>query len=153
VTQLNTSVDEDDLLDKWEPEPKQQRSNHRARRKRRTDVAALGKQLEVMRGIPPKPVNEVAPPKRGPMLEWAMSEEVAGSRIPPLYRKLLCLLAAYADGGNPSPSLSALASRLAIPMPEVMWLLRALEIEGWISAEWTTDYSVPNVYTILRDGD
>lgn len=145
---------DDDLIAPWAPKQARKardRSPERTaeRRKLKDESVALGKQVTIMRSVPARG-DEIKPPKRGQMLKWAMSDEVKETGIPPMCRKLLCLLAAYADGGNESPTMRVLASRMAITMPEVMWLLRSLEIEGWIEVEWTLSYTTPNKYELIR---
>ena len=149
------AINEDDFADPWEPRAGREKhpKGSPLRRKVKDESVALGKQIGVMRIVPPRE-NETKPPKRGQLLKWAMSDEVKETGIPPMCRKLLCLLAAYGDAGHQSPSMRVLASRMSIPMPEVMWLLRALEIEGWIEVEWTSSYDTPNRYMIIQfDGE
>ena len=47
-------------------------------------------------------------------------------------RKLLCLLAAYADAGEPNPPVRILAQRLHLPVRKVDALLRRLEADGYL---------------------
>src|SRR4051794_7202660 len=105
----------------------------RAARRRRTPEdqekrdrrARLGQELSRLREIPPIPRNET-PPARGPLLRRAMSDPVKES-MGPYKHKLFCLVAAYADAGDSSPQMRSLAARMGSTVPNVMFLLRALE--------------------------
>jgi DNA-binding MarR family transcriptional regulator len=46
--------------------------------------------------------------------------------------KLLVLIAAYADAGEPSPAAGTLAARMQLPVPAVDQLLAALERQGLV---------------------
>lgn len=133
----------------WPPKAKRNLTPEQKEQVRRTvgEKAALGREVGELNDIPPKPAAEQKPPARGELFKLAASERVRGE-LPPMLRKLLIVLAAYADGGNPSPGIEALAARMATTRPNVMWLLRSLELRRWIKVEWTDQIGEPNVYTL-----
>ena len=81
------------------------------------------------------------------MYKKAVSDRVRGE-LPPMLWKLLVVLGAYADGENNSPGIEALAARMSTTKPNVMWLLRSLELRRWIKVEWTDQIGESNVYTL-----
>jgi hypothetical protein len=73
------------------------------------------------------PPRERVEPVLGPLARAAAKTPVGGSKR----RKLLVLLAAYADAGESSPGAATLATRLKVPMRVFDGLLAALERDGW----------------------
>jgi DNA-binding Lrp family transcriptional regulator len=78
-------------------------------------------------------------------------------------RKLLVLIAAYADAGEPSPPMRQLSDRLGLPAKVIDRLLDRLEQDGWLTVEWAGNSNAPagarwdgghrrNRY-VLRNGD
>lgn len=109
--------------------------------------AALGREISELNEIPAKPAAEQKPPAKGEMYKKAVSDRVRGE-LPPMLWKLLVVLGAYADGENNSPGIEALAARMSTTKPNVMWLLRSLELRRWIKVEWTDQIGESNVYTL-----
>lgn len=62
----------------------------------------------------------------GPTATRAMRLPVAGSKR----RKVLVVIAAYADAGVPNPSISQIVSRTKLPRPAVVGLVDLLEHDG-----------------------
>jgi hypothetical protein len=98
-----------------------------------------------------------AQPTAGPLFKWAAKQDVGGQKR----RRLLCLVAAYADAGEPSPPAYELARRAGIPLnpsPQVFdGLLKALVRDGLLEVRWKAGKPGPtggrrNVYTLKLDG-
>lgn len=133
----------------WPPKAKRNLTPEQKERVKRAvqDRAALGKEIGELNDVPAKPVSEAKPPAKGELFAMAASERIRGE-LPPMLRKLLIVLAAYADGGNPSPTIDALAARMSTTRPNVMWLLRSLELRRWIKVEWVDQIGKANVYKL-----
>lgn len=104
------------------------------------------------------PKNSTMPvgPVLGPQAKTALRLPIEGQKR----RKLLTLIAAYADAGNHEPSLRMLAARLSFIRPELvrghprvpytglLHLLWRLEAEGWITMTPPHGQSKPVRYTL-----
>ena len=95
----------------------------RKRRLRRADES------QRRRGVR-QPPRERATPTLGPLAKAAMRVETGSKR-----RKLLVLIATYADAGEESPAAGTLAAKLGRPVPVLDALLAALEREGLLEVE------------------
>jgi hypothetical protein len=89
-------------------------------------------------------------PVLGPLAKRAMRVDPGGNKR----RKLLVLIAAYADAGEPSPPVKALARRLGIrKVQDVDHLLRRLARDGHVEVAWRASEPGPggarrNVYRL-----
>src|SRR5687767_7016507 len=78
------------------------------------------------------PERKAPSPVAGPIFKRAAALPVEGAKR----RKLLCLLAAYADAGETSPAMVELARRLELDPVVVDHLLDALVRDGLLKVEW-----------------
>jgi hypothetical protein len=84
-------------------------------------------------------------PVAGPLFRAAAAVPVDGTKR----HRLLCLLAAYADGGEHSPPVRALAARLGFDDAHGLdALLRALERDGHLRVRWRAGRGGRNVYEL-----
>jgi DNA-binding MarR family transcriptional regulator len=88
----------------------------------------------------------------GPLAKRAMRVDCGGKKR----LKLLVLLAAYADAGEPSPPARVLAERLGIQVPDLDRLLKALQRDGHLKVAWRAGErgksgARKNVYTLHLD--
>lgn len=88
---------------------------------------------QVRRGVRPANRERVAP-ARGELFARAV-DEAKTRELGPRRSKLLALLAAYADAGEPSPAARTLARGLRCSIRKLDHLLDALEREGVIEVE------------------
>jgi hypothetical protein len=86
-------------------------------------------------------------PILGPLAKRAMRIGAGGKKR----LKLLVLLAAYADAGEPSPPARVLAERLEINIDALDGLLRQLERDGYLTVAWRKGADRRNVYTLHLD--
>jgi hypothetical protein len=89
-------------------------------------------------------------PVAGPLFKQAARLDVGGAKR----RRLLCLLAAYADAGEHSPTVRQLAQQAKIPggWRKVDQLLRLLERDGVVEVRWAKHGQARNVYELYLDG-
>ena len=135
--------------EKWPPKAKRNLTPEQKKLVDRMahERAALSKEIGVLNDIPLKPATEETPPAKGELFEKVMSEKIR-EQLPPMRRKLLIVLAAYADGDNHSPPIDNVAARMATTRPNVVWLLHALEQTGWVEIKWAKKPHLSNVYTL-----
>jgi DNA-binding MarR family transcriptional regulator len=87
-------------------------------------------------------------PRAGELFALAAKVPAGGAQR----RKLLLLLAAYADAGEPSPPVRQLAKRLRMPIGGVDALLKLLERDGHLVVHWRAGDGRRNLYE-LRLGE
>jgi hypothetical protein len=135
---------------------KQSRRERRTpeRQQERDRRGRLGKELAQLQDVPPLPQDEPISPQPGPLFKRAMEPAVQESMGPMKY-KLFLILCAYADAGQQSPQMRALAARMSTTVPNVMWLLRELQMnKRRLKIKWSKVNGKPNRYTILwHDGE
>ena len=86
---------------------------------------------QVRRGVrTQRPPRERVEPVLGPTAKAAMRVETGSKR-----RRLLVLIAAFADAGEASPAAGTLAVRLGVKVRVIDALLAALEREGLLAVE------------------
>ncbi|MHB1537132.1 MAG: hypothetical protein ACYCUM_13950 [Solirubrobacteraceae bacterium] len=86
-------------------------------------------------------------PTLGPLARGAAATAITGKD--PLLRKLLILLAAYADAGEASPPVRELERRLRCPPERIDGLLKALIAERLLHVHWRGDPDTQrNLYTL-----
>lgn len=152
---IDRAVDAQLDNDKWPTRARRVLTDEQKAQVRRLshERAAAGKEKAELEEIPFKQVNEEKPPEKGKLFDLAMSDEVR-YKLAPMRRRLVILLAAYADGGNTSPPMRSLAARTHTTVPNVMYLLRWLEQYRWVEIEWATEPHMSNTYKLnLRDSD
>jgi hypothetical protein len=71
-------------------------------------------------------------PVAGPLFKQAAALPIEGGKR----RKRLCLLAAYADAGEPSPRVRDLARITGFEVPQIDQLLRTLQRDGHLNVRW-----------------
>jgi DNA-binding transcriptional ArsR family regulator len=85
------------------------------------------------RGRAPRRAARPTPqPRAGANFVQAARTPVGGDKR----RRLLCLLAAYADVGVDDPPIRSLSRRLRLPVPTIDELLKQLERDGLVSIRW-----------------
>jgi hypothetical protein len=72
------------------------------------------------------------PPVAGPLFRRAAALPIPGEKR----RRLLSLLAAWADAGETSPPMRDLVKRLGHTPKKIDQLLSSLGTDGWIAVEW-----------------
>jgi hypothetical protein len=111
---------------------------------------ATGASSEAVGGteVVARPVTTVKP-TAGPQFRWAARQDVGGQKR----RRLLCLIAAFADAGEPSPPVNVLARQANLGGWRVVdGLLAALERDGFIQVRWAGGYGKGrNAYTLRLD--
>jgi hypothetical protein len=117
---------------------------HKARRRRARDrdprVVALRAANEASLA------RESVEPIAGERFRRAATLDIEGAKR----RKLLCLLAAYADAGEPSPPMRELVRRLGLPKrTNIDGLLKLLERDGFLRVRWgSQERDERNVYDL-----
>jgi hypothetical protein len=107
--------------------PRTIRRKAQKRRKRDRDRAGLGSPPPTPPAAPP------ADPVAGPLFRRAAAAPVDGAKR----RRLLCLLAAYADAGEHSPPMVELCRRLGLDDARIVdSLLDVLVKDGWLEVRW-----------------
>jgi hypothetical protein len=92
--------------------------------------------------------DERVQPVLGTLARQAMRVDAGGGKR----RKLLTLVAAYADAGEASPSLRTLASGLKVNWQSAEALLKLLERDGFLEVAWRQGRDQRNVYTVRLNG-
>jgi DNA-binding MarR family transcriptional regulator len=88
-------------------------------------------------------------PVAGPLFRQAAKIDAGGDKR----RKLLCLLAAYADAGIDDPSIAQLAKRAQIPRGIVVVVVEKLEAAGLLAVyRGDPTRQERNRYTLYLDG-
>jgi DNA-binding MarR family transcriptional regulator len=82
----------------------------------------------------------------GPLAKRAMRIHAGGDKR----RKLLVLICAYADAGEPSPAVATLAARLKLPNQAIDPLLDHLQQDGFLTVARREHHR--NVYTVHFNG-
>jgi hypothetical protein len=68
----------------------------------------------------------------------------------PIKSRVFLAVAAYADAHVSDPSLRQIAGRAKTTKPNAMFLLRDLELDGYIKVKWTKHRNQPHKYKIIR---
>jgi hypothetical protein len=92
-----------------------------------------------------------AKPVAGPTFRAAAALPVDGAKR----RRLLCLLAAYADAGEHSPRMRELSRITGFEVPMIDQLLKALQRDGYVRVPWRASDHHPhrrNVYELTFGG-
>jgi hypothetical protein len=93
--------------------------------------------------VAPLSLNEVQP-VLGPQARRAMRLDTGGGKR----LRLLVLLAAFADAGEPSPSAKTLRERLGVDIKTLDALLKRLECDRFLEVAWRSGPNGRNVYRI-----
>jgi DNA-binding MarR family transcriptional regulator len=92
--------------------------------------------------------RERVEPVLGPLAKRAMRTDVGGKKR----LKLLVLIAAYADAGEPSPAAQTLAERVGVDIPTFDALLKRLQRDGHLKVARQKGRQRRNVYELHLDG-
>jgi hypothetical protein len=88
-------------------------------------------------------------PQAGPLFARVAKMPIADAEL----RRVLALIAAYADAGQDDPALNELGRRLDISWGRVESCIRVLEHDGLLAVRWVTDEEkarkVRNRYRVL----